>query len=116
MYSVEYYNKTVIITVNNVRRLSLLNVDRLKNISIQVLKKQLDKLIIDLDEVTFIDSRAFEVLIFISRLSARLNVNLMLVNVHNEVKELMDLVDKDEKHLKVYSIENIEEIAGVEVL
>ena len=109
MYSFQYFNNLVVISANNVRRISFLNVSKLHNLVINLFKNPCSTVIIDLEGVKFIDSRSFLIFMRLNEMAKTKNIRLKFLNLDNEVEELFQLVDHDNS-LKTCSKEEAEQL------
>jgi anti-sigma B factor antagonist len=71
--------------------LDLYNAYKLKELLTKMLEKKIERFIINLDEVGYIDSSGIGVLVFISSRVKKLNLKLAITNVHESVQKVMEL-------------------------
>lgn len=92
MFTIEYFDGKIVVAAENVRRISFLNVDKLKKIIMQLMKKNCDDIMLDVQNITFIDSYAFGVLMNIHQMAKERGIELKFANLNPEVSELFRLV------------------------
>ena len=92
MFSVGYHNKAMVISSIDIKRIDFRNIKKLRSLIIQLLQNSCGKIILDIQGVRFIDSRAFEVLDNLINITKRLNISFEFANVDDEVRELFILV------------------------
>ena len=114
MFSIEYFNGSAIVSAFSTRRINFMNVEKLRKLVMQVLKQDCQKCVLDIEQVNFIDSKAFEVLMHLAELANHQGVELKFLNVGEEVHELLPLVDQHGK-LSICTEEEELELAPVSV-
>ena len=77
------------------RQISFLNVNKLQELSMQLLNNPCSTIMFDLDGVKFIDSRSFLVFRRLNELAKAKNVKMKFLNLDEEVAELFQLVDQE---------------------
>lgn len=92
MFSVGYFNKSMVINAINISRISFQNIEKLRCLVIQLLQNPCKKIILDFNGVKFIDSQSFEVIDRLHFLANSHNVDLYFTNIHDEVLELFALI------------------------
>jgi anti-anti-sigma factor len=92
MFSVGYFNKSMVIYAINIRRINFQNIEKLRRLVIQLLQNQCKRIVLDLSSVRFIDSQAFDVIDRLNKLANSHNIKIEFANIHSEVKELFNLV------------------------
>jgi len=74
-------------------KLNILNCDIIKDELFKVLDRKKDKqIIIDLENITFIDSSGFSLIIDISKYASRQGKSVLFINLSEEVSELVELM------------------------
>jgi anti-sigma B factor antagonist len=71
--------------------LDLYNSYKLKELLMKMLEKKIERFIINLDEVEYIDSSGIGALIYISSTLKKLNHKLAMTNIHGSVKKVIEL-------------------------
>jgi anti-sigma B factor antagonist len=71
--------------------LDLYNAYKLKELLTKMLEKKIERFIINLDEVEYIDSSGIGALIYISSTVKKSNLKLAITNVHGSVQKVMEL-------------------------
>ena len=71
--------------------MDLYNSYKLKELFMNMIKKKIEKFIINLDEVENIDSSGIGALIFIASTVKKMNLHLAITNVHDPVKRVVEL-------------------------
>ncbi|GHV26068.1 anti-sigma factor antagonist [Spirochaetia bacterium] len=71
--------------------LDLYNAYKLKELLTKMLEKKIERFIINLDEVEYIDSSGIGVLIYISSTVKKSNLKLAITNVHGSVQKVLEL-------------------------
>jgi anti-sigma B factor antagonist len=71
--------------------LDLYNAYKLKELLTKMFEKKIERFIINLDEVEYIDSSGIGVLIYISSTVKKSNLKLAITNVHGPVQKVMEL-------------------------
>ncbi len=112
MFSVQYFNNLVLISAIKLRRISFLNVNKLHDLTKQLLNNACATIMIDLEGVKFIDSRSFLMFMRLNELAKTKNIRLKFLNLDEEVHELFLLVDQD-KSLHICSEKEAEELLPV---
>ena len=85
MFSVEYYNRTVIISSYNIRRLNFRYQVKLKKLLVQAMKQSCDKIVINLVGVRLIDRGALDMLKLMADITHSLGISLRIMNLDNEL-------------------------------
>lgn len=71
--------------------MDLYNSYKLKDLVMKMLEKKVTKFIINLDKVDYIDSSGIGALIYICSTIKKMNLKLMVTNVHGSVKKVIEL-------------------------
>jgi anti-sigma B factor antagonist len=71
--------------------LDLYNSYKLKELLMKMLEKKIERFIINLDEVEYIDSSGIGALIYIFSTLKKLNHKLAMTNIHGSVKKVIEL-------------------------
>jgi anti-sigma B factor antagonist len=71
--------------------LDLYNSYKLKELLTKMLEKKIERFVINLDEVEYIDSSGIGALIYISSTLKKLNHKLAITNIHGSVKKVIEL-------------------------
>jgi anti-sigma B factor antagonist len=71
--------------------LDLYNSYKLKELLMKMLEKKIERFIINLDGVDYIDSSGIGALIYISSTLKKLNHRLAITNIHGSVKKVIEL-------------------------
>ncbi|MEN8204044.1 MAG: STAS domain-containing protein [Bacteroidota bacterium] len=95
----------IVVKEENLYRVELFQVNRLNTLFSELVKEQLRKLVeepgvsvvFNLDRIKFIDSSGFDVLITITEHARRYGSEFKLCNVTEDVKELLVLLELEEK-------------------
>ncbi len=78
-----------IIDVNG--EMDLYNSYKLKELVMKMLEKKVARFIINLENVDYIDSSGIGALIFICSTIKKMNLKLIITNIHGSVKKVIDL-------------------------
>ncbi len=78
-----------IIDVNG--EMDLYNSYRLKELVMKMLEKKVERFIINLENVDYIDSSGIGALIYICSTIKKLNLKLVITNIHGSVKKVIEL-------------------------
>jgi anti-sigma B factor antagonist len=71
--------------------LDLYNSYKLKELLMKMLEKKIERFIINMDEVEYIDSSGIGALIYISSTLKKLDLKLAITNIHGSVKKVIEL-------------------------
>ncbi len=71
--------------------MDLYNSYKLKDLVTKMVEKDVQRIIINLDLVTYIDSSGVGALIYICSIIKKLNLQLAMSNIHGSVKKVIDL-------------------------
>jgi len=71
--------------------MDLYNSYKLKDLVMKMLEKKVTKFIINLDKVEYIDSSGIGALIYICSTIKKMNLQLLVTNVHGSVKKVIEL-------------------------
>ena len=82
-------NEVYIIDVNG--EMDLYNSYKLKELVMKMLEKQVQKFIINLENVEYIDSSGIGALIYICSTVKKMNLKLFITNIHGSVKKVIEL-------------------------
>lgn len=83
------HSETYIIDVNG--EMDLYNSYKLKELVMKMLEKKVSQLIINLDNVEYIDSSGIGALIYICSTLKKMNLKLVIANIHGSVKKVIEL-------------------------
>ncbi|MBL8967513.1 MAG: anti-sigma factor antagonist [Spirochaetaceae bacterium] len=78
-----------IIDVNG--EMDLYNSYRLKELVMKMLEKKVERFIINLENVDYIDSSGIGALIYICSTIKKMNLKLVITNIHGSVKKVIEL-------------------------
>jgi len=82
-------NEIYIIDVNG--EMDLYNSYKLKELVMKMLEKKVEKFIINLENVEYIDSSGIGALIYICSTVKKMNLKLFITNIHGSVKKVIEL-------------------------
>lgn len=85
MFSVEYFNRAVIITAYNIRRINFRYQVNLRKLIVSAMKQSCDKVILNLVGVRQVDNCAFEMLKQMNKQTENAGIQLCLLNLDNEI-------------------------------
>ncbi len=71
--------------------MDLYNSYKLKELIMKMLERKIQHIIINLDEVDYIDSSGIGALIYICSTAKKLNLDLFITNIHGSVKKVIEL-------------------------
>jgi anti-sigma B factor antagonist len=71
--------------------MDLYNSFKLKELLMKMIEKKIERFIINLEEVEYIDSSGIGALIFISSTIKKMNLKLAITNIHGSVKKVIEL-------------------------
>ena len=71
--------------------MDLYNSYKLKELLMKMIEKKIEKFIINLEEVEYIDSSGIGALIYITSTVKKMNLRLAITNVHGSVKKVIEL-------------------------
>jgi anti-sigma B factor antagonist len=71
--------------------LDLYNAYKLKELLMKMLEKKIERFIINMEDVEYIDSSGIGALIFISSTLKKMNLRLAIANIHGSVKKVIEL-------------------------
>ena len=77
--------------IDVVGEMDLYNSYKLKELLMKMVEKKIEKFIINMDEVEYIDSSGIGALIYITSTVKKMNLRLSIVNVHGSVKKVIEL-------------------------
>ncbi|MFP4023788.1 MAG: STAS domain-containing protein [Thiohalospira sp.] len=95
MLTVDHLENKYIVSFYNVSRLNILNAPEIEQKVIPIINNPETNLIMNFSGINFIDSAGFETLLKIYRTSRINNSTFRFMNVSNEIKELISLVELD---------------------
>lgn len=98
-----------IIDVNG--EMDLYNSYKLKELIMKMLEKKIEKFIINLDKVDYIDSSGIGAIIYICSTIKKMNLKLKIANIHGSVKKVIELT----KLMSYFPIANTTEDAIEEI-
>ncbi|MDA8411723.1 MAG: anti-sigma factor antagonist [Treponema sp.] len=78
-----------IIDVNG--EMDLYNSYRLKELVMKMLEKKVERFIVNLEQVDYIDSSGIGALIYICSTIKKMNLRLVITNIHGSVKKVIEL-------------------------
>ncbi|MFP4363664.1 MAG: anti-sigma factor antagonist [Spirochaetia bacterium] len=81
--------ETYIIDVNG--EMDLYNSYKLKELVMKMLEKKVEKFVINLENVDYIDSSGIGALIYICSTIKKMNLKLIIANIHGSVKKVIEL-------------------------
>ena len=111
MFSVEYFNKVVVITAYNIRRINSIYIEKLRKLILQAMKQSCKKVIVNMVGVRLINTGAIETLKLLSSISANLGIKLILINVDAELNHQISICD-DKKLIDICTPKEIIELAS----
>lgn len=82
-------NEIYIIDING--EMDLYNSYKLKDLVMKMVNKKIQKFVINLQGVEYIDSSGVGVLIYIYSIVKKLNIKFLISNVHGSVKKVIEL-------------------------
>ncbi len=71
--------------------MDLYNSFKLKELVMKMLEKKVDQFVINMENVDYIDSSGIGALIFICSTIKKMNLKLLITNVHGSVKKVIEL-------------------------
>jgi anti-sigma B factor antagonist len=71
--------------------LDLYNSYKLKELLMKMLEKKIERFIINMEDVEYIDSSGIGALIYISSTLKKMNLKLAITNIHGSVKKVIEL-------------------------
>ncbi len=71
--------------------MDLYNSYKLKELVLKMLEKKIERFIINLEDVDYIDSSGIGALIYICSTIRKLNLRLFIANIHGSVKKVIEL-------------------------
>ena len=83
------HGETYIIDVNG--EMDLYNSYKLKELVMKMLEKKVEKFIVNMENVEYIDSSGVGALIYICSTIKKLNHKFMIANIHGSVKKVIEL-------------------------
>ncbi|MEI6876700.1 MAG: STAS domain-containing protein [Spirochaetota bacterium] len=81
--------ESYIIDVNG--EMDLYNSYRLKELVMKMLEKKVERFIVNLERVDYIDSSGIGALIYICSTIKKMNLRLVITNIHGSVKKVIEL-------------------------
>jgi len=111
MFSVEYYNRVVIITAYNIRRINTIYIEKLRKLILQSMKQSCKKIIINMVGVRLINPGAIETLKLLSGIAGNIGIKLVLINVDAELQNQISTYD-DKKLIGICTLMEISELAS----
>lgn len=81
--------ESYIIDVNG--EMDLYNSYRLKELVMKMLEKKVERFIVNLEHVDYIDSSGIGALIYICSTIKKMNLRLVITNIHGSVKKVIEL-------------------------
>lgn len=90
-----YYRKigvSIIVSFRHINRINVINSKEVEHELINLLKKRVSTMFLDLTGINFIDSTGFKILLEIQKFALEKHINFILFNVDEEVLELINLV------------------------
>ncbi len=104
---VRFNNSSVLISFVNIRKVNFLNVASLIEKVSEIFSGYCRNVFLNLENIVFIDSKAFEGLMYINELANEHGVDFSCCNVSDELHELFDLIG-DEYSIRVSSGKEIQ--------
>jgi len=83
------HSDTYIVDVNG--EMDLYNSYKLKELIMKMLEKKVERFIINLENVDYIDSSGIGALIYICSTIKKMNLKLIIANIHGSVKKVIEL-------------------------
>ena len=77
--------------IDVVGEMDLYNSYKLKELLMKMIEKKIEKFIINLEDVEYIDSSGIGALIYITSTIKKMNLGLAITNVHGSVKKVIEL-------------------------
>jgi len=77
--------------VDVIGEMDLYNSYKLKELIMKMIEKKIEKLIINLEQVEYIDSSGIGALIYITSTIKKMNLRLAMTNVYGSVKKVIEL-------------------------
>ncbi|MDR2768590.1 MAG: STAS domain-containing protein [Treponema sp.] len=82
-------NEVYIIDI--VGEMDLYNSYKLKELLMKMIEKKIERFIVNMDDVEYIDSSGIGALIYITSTIKKLNLHLVIANIHGSVKKVIEL-------------------------
>jgi anti-sigma B factor antagonist len=82
-------NEVYIIDI--VGEMDLYNSYKLKELLMKMIEKKIERFIVNMDDVEYIDSSGIGALIYITSTIKKLNLKLVVANIHGSVKKVIEL-------------------------
>jgi anti-sigma B factor antagonist len=83
------HSETYIIDVDG--EMDLYNSYKLKELAMKMLEKKIERFIVNMDKVTYIDSSGIGALIYICSTMKKMNLKFIIANIHGSVKKVIEL-------------------------
>jgi anti-sigma B factor antagonist len=83
-------NKEIYI-IDILGEMDLYNSFKLKELLMKMIEKKIERFIINMEDVEYIDSSGIGALIFISSTIKKMNLRLAITNIHGTVKKVIEL-------------------------
>ena len=80
MFSIEYYNRAVIVSAYGIQSMNFLHIEKLRKLVLSAMKQSCEKLLINFSGVQSIDERSVEILKLIYGIATNLGIRMMVVN------------------------------------
>lgn len=93
--------------------MDLYNAGKLKELFMGLMQKNITKLIVDMNEVEYLDSSGVGVLIHICNTAAKKNVSFAMANIHGSVKKVIELTRLTDYFPMAGSVQDATKIVGV---
>lgn len=77
--------------VDVIGEMDLYNSYKLKELFMKMLEKKIEKFIINMEEVEYIDSSGIGALIYITSTIKKMNLHLAIIHIHGSVKKVIEL-------------------------
>jgi anti-sigma B factor antagonist len=77
--------------IDIIGEMDLYNSYKLKEVFMKMLEKKIEKIIINMEDVEYIDSSGIGALIYITSTIKKINLRFAVANVHGSVKKVIDL-------------------------
>jgi anti-sigma B factor antagonist len=83
------HSETYIIDVNG--EMDLYNSYKLKELVMKMLEKKIERFIVNLENVDYIDSSGIGALIYVCSTIKKMNLKFVIANIHGSVKKVIEL-------------------------
>lgn len=93
MFKTKEINNHIVVSLVNQKRLNIVIAKKVQKYLTKIVTYPNQKLVLNLENISFIDSEGFEMLTSILKLAENTNNTFELCNVSDEVRELFELKD-----------------------